>query len=68
MVGKDMPYFRCYFMDERDGIVFPVEITADDLEIAKRHAFGILEDRIEEFSRPIAALEIWQGEHRLFRS
>ena len=63
-----MPYFRCFFLDERGGIMFPADIDADDLEIAKRHAFGILDDRAEEFSRPIAALEIWQGEHRLFRS
>jgi hypothetical protein len=67
-MGKAMPGFRCFFMDERDDIVFPAEITADDLEIAKRHAFGVLEERAEEFSRPITALEIWQGEYRLFRS
>jgi hypothetical protein len=69
---RRMPDFRCFFMDERGHILFPADITAADLEIAKRHAFGILEDRAsgdsEEFSRSIAALEIWQGEHRLFRS
>ena len=57
-----MPDFRCYFMDELDHIVFPAEITADDLEIAKRLAFGILEERAEEFSRPIMTLELWCSE------
>jgi hypothetical protein len=63
-----MPYFRCFFMDGRDHILFPAEITADDLEGAKRHAFGVLEEKIDESNQPIEALEIWQGGRLLFRS
>jgi hypothetical protein len=62
-----MPYFRCFYMDEQEHIVFPAEIVADDIDIAKRYAFGVLEERADDFNRPIASLEIWQGKHRLFR-
>ena len=38
-----MPLFRCVFVDEFGHTVFPADITADNLETAKRHAFVILE-------------------------
>ena len=70
-----MAEFRCFFMDERGHILFPAELTADDLETAKRHAFSILEARtdsatpeFDEFRLPIASLEIWAGDVMLFRS
>jgi hypothetical protein len=42
-----MQEFRCYFLDNRDHILFPAKISADadDLEAAKRHAFGIAQEQ-----------------------
>ena len=34
-----MPFFRCVFVDEFGHTVFPADITADNLETAKRHAY-----------------------------
>ena len=39
-----MPFFRRVFVDEFDHTIFPADITADNLETAKRHAFVILEN------------------------
>jgi hypothetical protein len=75
IVRGPMAEFRCFFMDERGHIMFPAEITADNLEIAKRHAFEIFEARNDratpefgEFRLPIASLEIWAGGVMLFQS
>jgi hypothetical protein len=38
-----MAFFRCVFVDKSDHTAFPANITADNLETAKRHAFVILE-------------------------
>jgi hypothetical protein len=37
-----MPFFRCVFVDEFGHTVFPADITADNLETAKRHALSYL--------------------------
>ncbi len=34
-----MPFFRCVFVDKSDHTAFPADITADNLETAKRHAY-----------------------------
>ena len=34
-----MAFFRCVFVDEFGHTVFPADITADNLETAKRHAY-----------------------------
>jgi hypothetical protein len=36
-------FFRCVFVDEFGHTVFPANITADNLETAKRQAFVVLE-------------------------
>jgi hypothetical protein len=43
-----MQDFRCFFLDDHDHILFPAEISADDLEAAKLHAFGIVQQQPEE--------------------
>jgi hypothetical protein len=68
-----MPFYRCYFFDEQRQIIFPADISAGDLDSAKRHAFGILQENntdpeFKEFDRPVASLEIWVGAVMLFRS
>jgi hypothetical protein len=63
-----MQDFRCYFLDNHDHILFPAEISADDLEAAKRHAFGIVQDQPEKHSAMPTSIEIWQGTIQLFRS
>lgn len=61
-----MPFFRCVFVDEFGHTVFPADITADNLETAKRHAFVILENPA---SVPDSrSIEIWQGGAMVFRS
>jgi hypothetical protein len=44
-----MPFYRCFSFDEQDHIVFPAEVTTNDVEAAKRHAFGIL-DKLDNSS------------------
>ena len=63
-----MQEFRCYFFDNRDHILFPAEIGADDLEAAKRHAFGIVQEQPEKRSPMPTSIEIWQGTIQPFRS
>ena len=63
-----MQEFRCYFLDDHDHILFPAEISADDLEAAKRHAFGIVQEQPEKRSTMPTSIEIWQGTIQLFRS
>ena len=61
-----MPFFRRVFVDEFDHTIFPADITADNLETAKRHAFVILENPA---SVPDSrSVEIWQGGAMVFRS
>jgi hypothetical protein len=40
--------YRCYFLEDADHILFPAEISAEDLEAAKRHAFGIVREQPKE--------------------
>ena len=63
-----MQDFHCYFLDNHDHILFPAEISADDLGAAKRHAFGIVQDQPEKHSAMPTSIEIWQGTIQLFRS
>ena len=63
-----MQDYRCYFLDDHDHILFPAEISAEDLDAAKRHAFGIVQERPEEHSTIPTSIEIWQGAIQLFRS
>jgi hypothetical protein len=63
-----MQDFRCYFLDDHDHILFPAEISADDLEAAKLHAFGIVQQQPEEHLAMPTSIEIWQGTIQLFRS
>jgi hypothetical protein len=42
---RTMPEYRCDFLDKNGLILFPAEIYAEDLEAAKRHAFGILNEK-----------------------
>jgi hypothetical protein len=63
-----MQDFRCYFLDEQDHIIFPAEITAHDLEAAKRHAFGMFEAQEPGLECPVQAIEIWQSDVRLYRT
>jgi hypothetical protein len=60
--------FRCYFLDNHEHILFPAEISAEDLEAAKRHAFSIVHEQPERHSAMPTAIEIWQGTIQLFRS
>jgi hypothetical protein len=68
-----MPFYRCFFFDEQDHIVFPAEIIANDAEAAKRQAFSILDEMdntssdSRDLNRPIVSLEIWQGSVKVFR-
>ena len=62
-----MQDFRCYFLDDHDSILFPAEISAEDLE-AERHAFGIVREQPEKRSTMPTSIEIWQGTIQLFRS
>ena len=59
-LGKEcaMPFFDCFFVDESDHIV--VDITADNLETAKRHAFVILENPASADGQPLHSIEISQ--------
>jgi hypothetical protein len=61
-----MPNFRCYFVDGRGHVIFPVDIDAEDLEAAKHHAFDIIcaEDMVR--SSAVHGLEIWQDDIRLY--
>ena len=63
-----MPFFRCVFVDEFGHTVFPADITADNLETAKRHAFVILENPASDARQPLQSIEIWQGGAMVFRS
>jgi hypothetical protein len=60
--------YRCYFLDDADHILFPAEISAEDLEAAKRHAFVIVREQPERCSTKLTSIEIWQGTIQLFRS
>ena len=53
-----MPFFRCVFVDESGHTVFPADITADNLETAKRHAFVILENPASDARQPLQSIEI----------
>jgi hypothetical protein len=63
-----MQDFRCYFLDNHEHILFPAEISAEDLEAAKRHAFNIVQEQPERHSVMPTSIEIWQGTIQLFRS
>jgi hypothetical protein len=63
-----MQDFRCYFLDNHDHILVPAEISAEDVEAAKRHAFGIVREQPQKHSTMPASIEIWQGTIQLFRS
>ena len=62
-----MSHFRCDFLDRSDRVVFTAEITAKDLECAKRHAFGILQEK-QESDPPTRAtgVAIWVDDVRVF--
>ena len=66
--GRILQDYRCYFLDDADHILFPAEISAEDLEAAKRHAFGIVREQPERRSTKPTSIEIWQGTIQLFRS
>jgi hypothetical protein len=53
-----MQDFCCYFLDNHDRILFPAEISAEDLEAAKRHAFGIVQEQPEKRSTMPTSIEI----------
>ena len=65
-----MPEYRCDFLDKNGHILFPAEIYAEDLEAAKRHAFGILNEKDDHGSRSRlihpTSIEIWEGDLRKF--
>jgi hypothetical protein len=63
-----MQDFRCYFLDNRDHIVFRADIRVDDLEAAKAHALGIMQNPVSQFSITPRGFEVWQGSTCLFRS
>jgi len=48
----------CYFLDNRDRILFPAEISAEDLEAATRHAIGIAQEQPEKRSTMPTSIEI----------
>ena len=61
-LGKErcaMAFFRCVFVDKSGHTVFPADITADNLETAKRHAFVILENPALDARPPLQSIEIW---------
>jgi hypothetical protein len=66
--GRILQDYRCYFLEDADHILFPAEISAEDLEAAKRHAFGIVREQPKEHSTILTSIEIWQGTIQLFRS
>ena len=62
-----MSHFRCDFLDRSDRVVFTADITAKDLECAKRHAFGILQEKQESDPRtPAIGVAIWEEDVRVF--
>jgi hypothetical protein len=58
--------FRCYIVDSSSHILARVEITAADLEAAKRDAFEVLRTKRQQSSLPAHGVEIWRGTSRLF--
>lgn len=58
--------FRCYVVDSGSHILFRVEITAADLEAAKRVAFDVLRTKRQQSSLPAYGIELWRGAERLF--
>lgn len=60
--------FRCYIVDSSSHIRFRVEITATDLEAAKRDAYGILRMKREQSLLSMHGIELWRGIDRLYRS
>jgi len=62
-----MPDFRCDMLDERGGILFSADITAEALEGAIRHASDVLQtSNRSSSSRRVYAFEVWSGTIRLF--
>jgi hypothetical protein len=62
-----MPDFRCDMLDERGGILFSADITAETLEGAIRHASDVLHtSNRSSASRRVYAFEVWSGTSRLF--
>ena len=62
-----MPDFRCKMLDERGGILFSEDITADTLDGAIRHASNVLHtSNLSSPSRRVYAFEVWSGTSRLF--
>ena len=54
-----MPFFRCVSVDEFGHTIFAADITADNRETAKRHAFVILENPALDARPPLQSIEIW---------
>jgi hypothetical protein len=62
-----MPDFRCDMLDERGGILFSADITAETQEGAFRHAADILRTSNDSSSsRRVYAFEVWSSTSRLF--
>jgi hypothetical protein len=60
--------FRCYIVDSSSHALFRVDITATDLEAAKRDAYGILHTKREQSLLPMHGIKLWRGAARLFGS
>jgi hypothetical protein len=62
-----MPDYRCKMLDERGNMLFPADITAENLEAAIQHASDVLHSSNRSLvSRRVYAFEIWSGTTRLF--
>ena len=62
-----MPDFRCIMLDERGAILFPSDITAENLDAAILHASNILHTSNQcSSSRKVHAFEVWSGTSPLF--
>ena len=62
-----MAEFRCYFLDRGNHIVTASNLEAPDVEAAKAHSYGILNNQYAYSDAPAAiAIEIWSGACRLF--
>jgi hypothetical protein len=60
--------YRCYFLNDRGHVLFPADISADDLDAAKQHGFAILQEGAASLPIPPRAIEIWEADVVLFRS
>jgi DNA-binding response OmpR family regulator len=66
---RSMLDFCCDMLDERGGILFSADITAETQEAAIQHASDILRtNNRSSASQRVCAFEVWSGTNRLFPS